>query len=112
MFLDWALGPVYSIGPNIPTIAPRNSLLLLFGQKGGFQYCHNHSVLTIHHLCLHRCLFSCPSMLLMLQPLRCVFIKFLRLYVPHILQRNADPTVEDFVGTRVGIFLFVTVFLI
>ena len=40
----------------------------------------------------------------MLRHLRHAFIKFLRLPVPHILRRDADPTAEDFAGARVGIF--------
>ena len=61
MSSDWASDPKYSTRPNIPTIAPRNSPLLLLGQKGGFRYRHNHSTLIIHHLSLCICLFSCPT---------------------------------------------------
>ena len=50
--------------------------------------------------------------LLMFRHLRCAFIKFLRLHVPHILRRDGDPTAGDFVGTRAGIFPVVTLFLI
>ena len=42
--------------------------------------------------------------LLTLRHSRLAFIKFLRLYVPHVLWCDADPTAEDFAGTRAGIF--------
>ena len=56
---DWASSPIHSTRPNIPTIAPRNSSLLLLGQKGGFRYCHNHSAFIMLHSWLRKCFFNC-----------------------------------------------------
>ena len=50
--------------------------------------------------------------LLTFQYTRHTFIKFLRLYVPHVLRCDGDPTTEDFVGTQAGIFPLITLLLI
>ena len=42
--------------------------------------------------------------LLVLRHSRHVFIKFLRLSVPHVLRRDANPTIKGFAGNRAGIF--------
>ena len=60
MSSDWAPDPIHSTGPNIPTIAPWNSPILLLGQKEWFRHHHNHYALIIHHSWLYRCLFNCP----------------------------------------------------
>lgn len=54
-----AHGPIYILGPSIPTIAPQNFLLLLLWKKGGFWYYNNYSALPLHHLCLCMYLFNC-----------------------------------------------------
>ena len=50
--------------------------------------------------------------LLVLWHLRCAFIKSLRLLVPHVLRRDANPTADVFVGYRTGIFPLLTPSLI
>ena len=53
--------PIHTTKPIIPTIAPRNSPLLLLGKKGGFRYYYNYPTLTIRHICLCGRLFNCPK---------------------------------------------------
>ena len=96
---DRAHDPIYIPGPIIPTIAPRNSPFLLFGKKRGFQYYYNYPTLTIHHLCLCRCLFNCPKH----APDVSAFET--RLHVPHVLWYDGDLMTRDFIGTWAGILL-------
>ena len=53
---------------------------------------------------------SAQDTLLTLRHLRRVFIKFLRLHVPYVLRRDADPMIEDFAGNRARIFPLVRAF--
>ena len=52
---------IYTTGPIIPTIVPRNSPILLLGKKGGFRYHYNYPILIIHHLYPRRYLFNYPT---------------------------------------------------
>ena len=95
------LGPqpniyIYSIGPIIP-----------IGRKEDFDIT-TITLLLSHVIYVCAITFSTAQrMLLMLLHSRRTFIKFLRLYVPHILRCDVDPRAGDFIGTRAGIFLLV-----